>query len=54
MTDVVQGWSVCVGDRPAEPGELGQASPEWATVRRIADAVDVPLTELAALVEAEA
>ena len=33
--------------------ELGQASPAWVTVRSIADALDVTLTELAAAVEAE-
>ena len=33
--------------------ELGQSSPEWATVRRIIDALGVTLTELAAAVEAE-
>lgn len=31
--------------------ELGQASPAWATVRRIADALGVSLVELAAAVE---
>lgn len=31
--------------------ELGQASPEWATVRRIAEALGVSLVVLAALVE---
>lgn len=33
--------------------ELGQASPAWMTVRLIADALGVNLTELAAAVEAE-
>ncbi len=33
--------------------ELGQASPAWVTVRLIADALGVTLTELAAAVEAE-
>ena len=33
--------------------ELAQASPAWATVSSIADALSVPLTELAAAVEAE-
>lgn len=32
--------------------ELGQASPAWTTVRRIAAALDVSLVELAAAVEA--
>jgi transcriptional regulator with XRE-family HTH domain len=32
--------------------ELGQASPAWSTVRRIASALDVTLVELAAAVEA--
>ena len=31
--------------------ELGQASPAWATVRRIAEALDVTLVELAHAVE---
>lgn len=31
--------------------ELGQSSPEWATVRRIAAALDVSLVELATRVE---
>ena len=31
--------------------ELGQASPAWATVRGIADALDVTLVEIAAAVE---
>jgi transcriptional regulator with XRE-family HTH domain len=33
--------------------ELCQSSPEWATVRRIIDALGVSLAELAAAVEAE-
>jgi transcriptional regulator with XRE-family HTH domain len=33
--------------------ELGQASPEWSTVRRIAKALDVSLVDLAARVERE-
>jgi DNA-binding XRE family transcriptional regulator len=33
--------------------ELGQASPEWATVRRIARALGVSLRDLAAAVEEE-
>jgi transcriptional regulator with XRE-family HTH domain len=33
--------------------ELAQASPAWATVRLIADALDVSLTELAAAIETE-
>ena len=33
--------------------ELGQASPAWATVRQIAEALDVTLMELAAAVEDE-
>lgn len=32
--------------------ELGQTSPEWATVRRVASALDVGLVELAKLIEA--
>ena len=32
--------------------ELGQASPAWATVRQIAEALDVTLVELASEVEA--
>jgi transcriptional regulator with XRE-family HTH domain len=32
--------------------ELGQASPAWATVRQIAEALGVSLVELAAAVEA--
>jgi transcriptional regulator with XRE-family HTH domain len=32
--------------------ELGQASPAWATVRQIAEALDVSLVELAGAVEA--
>jgi transcriptional regulator with XRE-family HTH domain len=32
--------------------ELGQASPAWVTVRSIAEALDVSLTDLAAAVEA--
>jgi transcriptional regulator with XRE-family HTH domain len=32
--------------------ELGQASPAWATVRRIVEALDVSLVELASAVEA--
>lgn len=32
--------------------ELGQASPAWTTVRRIAAALDVTLVDLAAAVEA--
>jgi transcriptional regulator with XRE-family HTH domain len=31
--------------------ELGQASPSWVTVRAIARALDVSMTELAAAVE---
>jgi transcriptional regulator with XRE-family HTH domain len=34
--------------------ELGQSSPAWATVRQIADALDVSLTDLARGVEREA
>ncbi len=33
--------------------ELGQASPEWSTVRRIADALGVSMVDLAARVERE-
>jgi DNA-binding XRE family transcriptional regulator len=33
--------------------EGGQSSPEWATVRRIAKALDISLTELAEAVEAD-
>lgn len=33
--------------------ELGQASPAWVTVRRIADALGVSLVELGAAVESE-
>jgi transcriptional regulator with XRE-family HTH domain len=33
--------------------ELGQSSPEWATVRRIAGALGVSLVDLAAKVEHE-
>jgi transcriptional regulator with XRE-family HTH domain len=33
--------------------ETGQASPAWATVRQIIDALDVSLVELAKAVEAE-
>lgn len=33
--------------------ELGRSSAAWSTVRQIADALDVSLTELAAAVEAE-
>jgi transcriptional regulator with XRE-family HTH domain len=33
--------------------ETGEASPAWATVSQIARALSVPLTELAAAVEAE-
>jgi DNA-binding XRE family transcriptional regulator len=33
--------------------ELGQSSPEWATIRRIAAALDVSLSELAAAVEVQ-
>lgn len=33
--------------------ELGQASPAWATVRSIAQALDVSLVELSAAVEGE-
>jgi transcriptional regulator with XRE-family HTH domain len=32
--------------------ELGQASPAWATVRQIAEALEVSLAELAVAVEA--
>ncbi|MGH2902792.1 MAG: helix-turn-helix domain-containing protein [Solirubrobacteraceae bacterium] len=34
--------------------ELGTASPAWATVRSIADALGITLSELAAAVEAQA
>ena len=33
--------------------EGGTSSPGWSTVRKIADALDVPLAELGRLVEAE-
>lgn len=33
--------------------ELGQASPSWVTVREIAKALDVTMTDLAAAVEAK-
>jgi transcriptional regulator with XRE-family HTH domain len=33
--------------------ELGNSAPAWSTVRRIAEALDVPLVELVAAVEAE-
>jgi transcriptional regulator with XRE-family HTH domain len=33
--------------------ELGRSAPGWSTVRRIAEALGVPLGELAAAVEAE-
>jgi transcriptional regulator with XRE-family HTH domain len=33
--------------------ELGQSSPAWATVRQIADALDVSLKDLSAAVEKE-
>jgi transcriptional regulator with XRE-family HTH domain len=33
--------------------ELGQATPAWSTVRRIAEALGVSLVELVAAVEAE-
>jgi transcriptional regulator with XRE-family HTH domain len=33
--------------------ELGQASPAWVTVRKIADALGVSIVELAVAVEAE-
>jgi transcriptional regulator with XRE-family HTH domain len=33
--------------------ELGQSSPEWATVRRIAVALGITLTQLAKTVEAQ-
>lgn len=33
--------------------ELGRSSAAWSTVRQIADALDVSLTELAAAVESE-
>jgi transcriptional regulator with XRE-family HTH domain len=33
--------------------ELGQASPAWVTVRKIADALGVSVVELAAAVESE-